>query len=606
MKSKISLFNKAIFKRSVRGSIGLWIGILAVYMMVIPISIYFQLASWVRTANGEALHKDLADIMIQDIWNMGGFVVLFAAVAVITAVVVFSYLFTARNTNMMHTFPVTRGSLFCTNYMAGLLYQVIPQIVAALFGLLVGASMGAVDGQVVKYYFLWMGVAAAETVFFYSMAVCVLMFAGNMPAAVLFYGLLNFLYYYCCFILYGIISIVCFGMDRIDFAGPWEVLTPIYYLRKHVVVEDSVDDLTGGLVYSFVGGKALAGYLVAAAFFILIAFFVYQKKQLETAGDVITVGWLKPVFRWGAAVCFSAIGTLIFCSQYGQEPSLGRVLADAAIFALLAFFVAQMLLERSLRVFKKQRIVEAASMVCCVLALYLALDLDLFGIERKVPDQEDVKFVVLDSERGYFAQSPDEIAWVRDVHKQIVDSKKEIEAIKWSEDHADKEYIYLGLNYELSNGSTVVRSYSVPVEDGNVGKQIQDYIRQPEVILRSYFGVHYPDIEVYGATLDMNNGSHRVSQKDAQKLYKAVVKDVKEGHFSGSADDTVQYGPVETKVDKAAVSGSIMFDVHDEQGFMTAANYHYRMGYPDDDDTVEFYIEPGHTHLIQAIQKLGY
>ena len=44
--------------------------------------------------------------------------------------------------------------------------------------------------------------------------------------------------------------------------------------------------------------------------FLIIAVVVYKKKHVETAGDIITVQWMKPVFRWGTAVCTSSLGAL--------------------------------------------------------------------------------------------------------------------------------------------------------------------------------------------------------------------------------------------------------------------------------------------------------
>ena len=602
MKSKISLFNKAIFKRSIRGNLGLWLGLLAVYLFILPLNLYLVMNSRWMTSDMSA--GDLRELrinqMITGIWSMDLFVLLFACSAVIVAVVVFSYLFTGRNTNMMHTFPVTRAGLFCTNYVTGVLYLVVPQVAAAMLSLLVGASMGAVDGQVVKYYFLWIGAAAAETVFFFSMAVCVLMFAGNAAAAVVFYFILNFLYEGCCLILSGILSTVCYGLDRIDRVGSLDVLTPIQYMRRRIIVVDS--GVGDKWVYQFHGGKILAGYLAVAVVLAAIAFLVYQKKQLETAGDVITVGWLKPIFRWGAAACCSALGTVMLCSQFGIEPTIGRVLITATFFSIISFFVAQMVLERSMRVFTKQRVWEGIAFVVCICAVYLGMDNDLFGIEKKIPKADEIQAVIMDGEVGLYAYTPDEIAWVREIHKQIVDSKKEFEQAKRNGENGPvEEWDYANFTYLLKNGSQVRRNYFIPVQKQaqSVSTQIADYKKQPDVILKSYFGIHYPDIEVYGATLDTGLGSHRVSQKDAKKLYKAVVQDAKEGHFSEQQEDDGGY--YDNK--DINTSGVVTFDVRDEQGFIAVTQYKME-GMTE--VSVDIWLDASKKCLIDTIKEMGY
>ena len=612
MKSKISLFNKAVFKRNIRGNIALWLGIVAIYLVALPMYVYMELTAWWVSADlsADMLQEYRVHQMITHIWRMRMFGAVFVIAAVVVAVVVFSYLFTGRNTNMMHTFPVTRMSLFCTNYATGLLFLVVPQVIAVLLALLVGASMGAVEGLVLKYYFLWLVVAATETVFFYSMAVCVLMLAGNAAAAVVFYFILNYLYEGCCFMISGILSVVGYGLDRIGTEWPFDVLSPIQYMWQHitVIVGGSEDE---HWVYEFCGGGVLAGYLAAAAVLILLAVFAYQKKQLETAGDVITVGWLKPVFRWGAAICGSAFGTIIFCYEFSMEPSIGRVLVTAAVIAVLTFFVAQMVLERSVRVFTKRRISEGVAMAVCICALYAGLDNDVFGIERKIPKEEEIQAVIVNGRVGLYAHTPDEIAWVRGLHKQIIDSKKEFESLKM---HADTgtEWSYAYFEYQLKDGSAVKRSYGIPIQKqkGSISSQIASYMKQPDVILKNYFGIHYPDIEVYGATLDLKNqGSQRITQKEAQKLYQAAVQDAEDGHFSEMAepeDETKAVDVVEPAEEDDY--GSITFDVRDEQGFIAANQYfaNYTEEAAMKESAVEIWIDASKTCLLDTIKKLGY
>lgn len=606
MKSKISLFNKAIFKRNIRGNIPLWLGMLVLYLVVLPLYIYMALtADWLTAdMSADALHAYRVNQMITQIWRMRMFVPLFAVAAVVVAVTLFSYLFTARNANMMHTFPVTRVSLFCTDYVSGLLFLILPQVVAILLSLLVGASMGVVEGQVLKHALLWLGTAAAETVFFYSMAVCVLMFAGNAIAAAVFYFILNFIYEGCYLMLSGILSVVGYGLDRIDGAGSLDVLTPITYMMSHINV--NTDGFSEQWRYQFFGGRVLAGYLAAAVVLIALAIFAYQKKHLETAGDVITVGWLKPVFRWGVAICCSAFGTLIFCVEFQMESSIGKILMTAAILAFLAFFVAQMVLERSIRIFTKPRLIEGVVMAVCVCALYIGLDNDVFGIERRIPTEEDIEAVRMEGNVGLYAHTPDEVAWVRGIHKQIIDSKKEFESLR-SDVDSDMEWRYVYFEYLLKDGSTVNRSYVVPIQrqEGSVNSQITAYTKQPDVILKYYFGIHYPDIEVYGATLGLRNDEvRRVTQKEAKKLYDAIVQDAKEGHFNDKADpydETKAVDVVDPEDD--VYFGTVTFDIRDEQGYITTLQY---SSDELNEVQVDFEIDSSKTCILDTLKKLGY
>lgn len=48
MKSKISLFNKAVWKRNVTGGWCLWAGLLLFYLLVLPVSLYGGMSQMLR------------------------------------------------------------------------------------------------------------------------------------------------------------------------------------------------------------------------------------------------------------------------------------------------------------------------------------------------------------------------------------------------------------------------------------------------------------------------------------------------------------------------------------------------------------------------------
>ena len=45
------------------------------------------------------------------------------------ALAVFSYLYSAKSTNMMHALPVNRLELYVTNYLSGLIFLIVPEII---------------------------------------------------------------------------------------------------------------------------------------------------------------------------------------------------------------------------------------------------------------------------------------------------------------------------------------------------------------------------------------------------------------------------------------------------------------------------------------------
>ena len=175
MKSKISLFNRAVFRRNLTGYFGLWTGLFVACLIYYPASIYSKMVFAARHADEGAGEQALqfwrsADFL-EHIWNMNFLIIIISIAALAAAMLLFSYLFAARSSNMMHTYPVTRVSLFVTNYVTGLLFLLVPLFVSAVLGLAVAASFGAVTGEVLKSFLMWMGTAAVINLFFFSLSV---------------------------------------------------------------------------------------------------------------------------------------------------------------------------------------------------------------------------------------------------------------------------------------------------------------------------------------------------------------------------------------------------------------------------------------------------
>ncbi|MCI9124246.1 MAG: hypothetical protein HFH35_09230 [Eubacterium sp.] len=599
MKSKISLYNKsewnrslvnrAIFKRNIREYWGVWGGLLFLWLLVFPLLLYYKLEGFNQFAEktDPAYHTMLANAMTEFLWQrQGSYIMIFAVSAIAAAMAVFSYLFKARNCNMMHTYPVSRISLLTTNYVCGLLFQIVPLIIGVAASMLVGAAFGALDAVSARSYLTWIGVALVEQIFFFSMAVCMLMFVGNIVAAPILYLILNFLYMGCQMIWQGMVVTVCYGLD--DFSMESNLLTPIVYMRRHIgIMSEGEED--GTFRYLFYGGTELAVYAVAAVVFLIIAVVVYKKKHVETAGDIITVQWMKPVFRWGTAVCTSSLGALCVSGTL-YNTSFSVILISAVVIGVFVFFIAQMLLERSMRVFSKKRIQECIVYTVILCICYIGLDADLLGLEGKMPPINEVEKVTVSGGIELYTTDPKEIAWVQDIHKQIISCKDEFERTTESE-----LYSYLRIDYQMTDGSRLCRHYQrIPFSDApdSVGGRITAYAKQPDVVMKRYFGIHYPDIAVYGGRIfDYGTGEEvRLSETDAKQLYQAFQKDAQSGNILNDKMTGEQLG-------------ELTFNVRDELGYKSYGSYGPMQ---KDAETTIIFDDAGFQNVRQVMEKLGY
>ena len=121
---------------------------------------------------------------------------------------------------------------------------------------------------------------------------------------------------------------------------------------------------------------------------------------MESAGSLVSIAWICPIFRWGAAFCGGALFSAIFCSIMGFSAGISvfiAVLVSAVFFGIVFFFGAQMFLEKGFRVFTKKRIAECGIFLVIFAGLYVSIEVDLFGQERKIPDVSQVDRAYIDA-----------------------------------------------------------------------------------------------------------------------------------------------------------------------------------------------------------------
>ena len=128
---------------------------------------------------------------------------------------------------------------------------------------------------------------------------------------------------------------------------------------------------------------------------------------------------------------------------------------------------------------------------------------------------------------------------------------------------------------------------------GSVSGQIHEYAGRPDVILRRYFGIHYPDITVYSGTWNSNREdvpAIRVNEDTAQELYKAFVSDILAGRGAEQNEDAVSYG-------------ALYLNVRDEAGFVSPYDrYNF---YETKEGSAEIWVSSDLKNLSAKLHELG-
>ncbi len=537
MRSGTSCFNGAVFKKTLARFWPLWAVNLVFWVIALPLRALLR------------LHLQESDSMLRFAYTAvtdvtGGILgtVITALGAILVAMAVCSHLYSTRSANFMGTMPVRREGLFLSHYLAGLAMLLGPNCLVFLLTLVIEAAGGSLALAPLAW---WLAVSCGMYFFFYSFAVCVGMFTGNIVALPVFYAVFNFLCGGFYLLLNWLMERFYYGFagfDALETAAEW--LTPPVLLGGRVRADYHIivpaDGGTAGRSYLLEaqGGKELAIYAAAGLVLAVCALLLYRRRQLETAGDVVAVRAMRPVFRYGVAVCGGLalgllVSTVLGLGEWGMMVSI-------LLWGVAACFVAQMLLDKTFRVFRKWK--GSAAVALAFIALFLVVGLDLTGYEHRVPDAGGVVSVSVSGLslppyddgcylQGLLLTKEEDIARVTALHEAIAQAG-ENDPPDWNDRFS------LRVTYRLKNGGTLVRYYqSVPIRradegvPGSVTALMLALNRSPAVSRGRYevmlSAAEDPDRRLEYATV----ANCDLSGEDARTLWAAVEQDFAEGNI---------------------------------------------------------------------------
>lgn len=446
---------------------------------------------------------------------------------VLAAMAVCSHLYTTRSCNFTAALPPKRTALFATHYLTGLLWLVVPVAVMTLMAsfLAIGCSLsGFASG---------LALVCMQTLFFYSFAVLCGMLTGHLLALPVFYGIFNGLVGGLWYLLTLLFREFYFGYPGSLVAVPaWvEWFTPAWQLFSY----GSPDARYGmSAVYAGVG-----------IVFALAAWLLYVKRPMERAGDVVIWAGLRPVFRYGVALCSGlALGSLTRLVLGLDELGLA---VSVMLWGVAGCFVGQMFLSKSVRVLRYWK--GAGAIACACAALFLVMKLDLTGYETRVPEADEVVSVTISGLDSYpvdtasnfhdiQTQDPQAISLITQLHQALVDQRNTFNGYYDNSTRFD-------VTYTLADGTRLTRSYTVYVNEvdldraGTVTQLAHQLVNDSKLMLLSY---EFHELEADGyrptggtfyLTSDTGNTStgHDLSTSEAQSLYQAIVQDIQEGNL---------------------------------------------------------------------------
>ena len=467
MRSGTSFFNATIYKKTVFRFWPLWAVILVFWGMLLPMDGLMAIQN--AAAYGDTYGYHYVADFAGALGEYGTQPAVFFAVVfgLLAAMAVCSHLYSAKSANFMGALPIKREGLFLSHYAAGLTMLLAPNVAIFLLTLLVEVVGGAVE--MVPLLFWLLSLSAMEF-FFYSFALCIGMFAGHLLALPVYYGVFNVLAAAVVALVDQVMSEFYIGYYSSSLGTEVALcFTPVYMLSNVDIDRGSGLTVSDGQFlldnYRLENIAWLVIYAVAAVVLAAIALLVYRRRHLETAGDVVAVKVMRPVFKYGVALCSGLfMGFLTTLVMGGGE--VGLMIA-IVIWGLVGYFVAQMFLDKSFKVFHKWKGAAAVTLVFVV--MFLVVGFDLTGFETKVPDAGQVAEVRV---RGISTHPYDSADYLNDtftdpaiiekvvaIHQAVVDNLDTDLAGGVYPDNGTYEDFRVA--YTLKDGSVMTRDYDL-------------------------------------------------------------------------------------------------------------------------------------------------
>lgn len=447
---------------------------------------------------------------------------LFIITPVLMAVFLFRFLHVKQATDLMHSLPLKREKIFHHFALIGVFLLVLPVVLIAIIVMITHAGLDLQPYFGLKDVLYWAGVTILLNVLLFTAGMFVAMLTGiSAVQAVLTYIFLLF--------PIGIAVMVFSNLNYFVYGFPGE-----YYLS---LISNELSPLTYviELQTKTLEWKTANVYIVLTVVLYGLSLLLYKKRKLESVSEAISFPKLRPIFKYGVTFCMMLFGGMYFRQVQGTSDSwmiFGYVLGT-----LIGYFIAEMLLQKTWRVFAR---VKGLAIYIVVIAI-LFTGVQSFGFyEKTIPDFSEIQSVLLSDNRiNYypetdFVPSPmkgqKNIEEVRKLHHQLISDKNINQEID------NNQYEFAFISYNLKNGKKITREYKI---EKDIYEDYYQKVYETKEFKQTSLELFQNDLEkankmIVHSNLPDGNSFTISNKKDMKEAIQAVRKDVIEESYKDS------------------------------------------------------------------------
>lgn len=520
MTSKTPYFNKTLFKKNVLGFWPLW-GVVSLLGVIISLGILnFNYYDEVRFFNSVFRYAPIVNAVLAMLYAM------------LCALLVWKYLFSEKSDMFFHSFPVKREGLFFTGYLSGFVIMLIPYVCVGATVVVSSMVHKTFDaGVVLRTILLVLG----ENLFFFSLASFVAFLVGHVASFIAVYLAANF--------VAVLFELVITGLAR----GFWLGYETTYnaYARFLSPCIQMIAKLEEGIKW-VVGAYAAVGIVLS-----VVALFLYRRRNSESAGEIVAVRVMRPIFKYAFAIVVAMLGgnilySLLYLFDLGSAYRFLPMLICELLMGVIGYFAAQMLLEKTARVFKKKNMPGLILLSAVLILMCVSFKLDFFGVENRTAKAENIESIEMlagGARCQAGAEDAERLQKILDFHGAILENKEDIRFT--NRDSLTEMRYYRGYAvkfvYTLKDGEVFERQYYFSPINKVIYNAYEKLMENAEV-KRGFFStedVRITNIELFKMNEEDEKGEYQIAQVhpvDYNRVLKALDKDAEKIDLNYSDD----------------------------------------------------------------------
>ncbi len=442
-------FSLSLFRKDVTRFWPVWVSYFVIWGMILPIPLLNV------CMDGSFDAGDLNRLLVRS--GEGSAVVMTLLYGGLAAFAVWSFLYRQNSASLYLALPVTRESQFLTHFFSGYSFLLIPNCVIALLTWLCQLSIGLPDPTLVLQ---WLAIVSLEGLLFYSIGTLAAMLTGNLVAMPVLYGLLNFAVVACEAMIVEFSTSLYYGVNSIDYRltalSPAAHLLdnePGLYMTAQFTEMGTIAYAKNLMYYDPKFFCLLGWYTIAALMLIGCGLLLYRRHATESAGDVVSVPWLRPVAKYTFSIgCALCLGWIFEQILFSHDTTAWTILISCALGGVIGYFAALMLLSKSFRVFKPRQILGFVPVLLALCLWVWGVNTDLFGVESYIPEANDIERIELRLDYDIIFTNSRDFDQILALHKATLETGEP--------DPLDVDARY-HVEYRLTDGTRISRWYDV-------------------------------------------------------------------------------------------------------------------------------------------------